>query len=32
VNAPNGENATFTVQLQGDGPLEPTTAGTGTGN
>jgi predicted secreted protein len=24
VNAPNGENATFTVQLQGDGPLEPT--------
>jgi len=28
VNAPNGENATFTVQLQGDGPLEPTAAGT----
>jgi predicted secreted protein len=26
VNAPNGENATFTVQLQGDGPLEATTA------
>jgi predicted secreted protein len=24
VNAPNGENATFTVQLQGDGPLEET--------
>ena len=24
VNAPNGENATFTVQLQGDGPLVPT--------
>ena len=24
VNAPNGENATFTVQLQGDGPLTPT--------
>ena len=30
VNAPNGENATFTVQLQGDGPLTPTAAaGTG---
>ena len=28
VNAPNGENATFTVQLQGDGPLEPTAVGT----
>ena len=26
VNAPNGENATFTVQLQGDGPLTPTSA------
>jgi predicted secreted protein len=26
VNAPNGENATFTVQLQGDGPLTPTAA------
>jgi len=26
VNAPNGENATFTVQLQGDGPLVPTEA------
>lgn len=24
VNAPNGENATFTVQLQGDGPLAAT--------
>ena len=24
VNAPNGENATFTVQLQGDGPLTAT--------
>ena len=24
VNAPNGENATFTVQLQGDGPLTQT--------
>jgi predicted secreted protein len=24
VNAPNGENATFTVQLQGDGPLVAT--------
>ena len=32
VNAPNGENATFTVQLQGDGPLVPTTAPTGGGN
>ena len=28
VNAPNGENATFTVQLQGDGPLTPTAAPT----
>lgn len=33
VNAPNGENATFSVQLQGDGPLVPTAAaGSGTGN
>ena len=31
VNAPNGENATFTVQLQGDGPLEATTASSGNG-
>jgi predicted secreted protein len=31
VNAPNGENATFTVQLQGDGPLTPTTAPSGGG-
>ena len=29
VNAPNGENATFTVQLQGDGPLTATTASNG---
>ena len=29
VNAPNGENATFTVQLQGDGPLEATAASQG---
>ena len=29
VNAPNGENATFTVQLQGDGPLEETETPTG---
>jgi predicted secreted protein len=29
VNAPNGENATFSVQLQGDGPLTPTTAASG---
>lgn len=26
VNAPNGENATFSVQLQGDGPLTATVA------
>jgi len=26
VNAPNGENATFSVQLQGDGALEATSA------
>ena len=33
VNAPNGENATFTVQLQGDGPLQATpTASSGNGN
>jgi predicted secreted protein len=33
VNAPNGENATFTVQLQGDGPLTATpTSSSGTGN
>ena len=31
VNAPNGENATFTVQLQGDGPLTKTTASSGGG-
>lgn len=30
VNAPNGENATFTVQLQGDGPLTATTSGSTT--
>jgi hypothetical protein len=29
VNAPNGENATMTVQLQGDGPLVPTAAPSG---
>lgn len=28
VNAPNGENATFTVQLQGDGPLTATSGST----
>jgi predicted secreted protein len=28
VNAPNGENATFTVQLQGDGPLTATSGTT----
>jgi predicted secreted protein len=28
VNAPNGENATFTVQLQGDGPLTKTPVAT----
>ena len=33
VNAPNGENATFTVQLQGDGPLTATpTSANVTGN
>ena len=33
VNAPNGENATFTVQLQGDGPLTATqAASSGTGH
>jgi predicted secreted protein len=31
VNAPNGENATFSVQLQGDGPLTPTSAASSSG-